>query len=167
MQVVVRHLFISPGHNFFGHHGQPAGLNPTREVSEVMCRAGRGIEGDRFFDYKPDYRGQITFFDHQVYVELKRHFALPDLNPGAFRRNVMMEGLDLMAHVGVRFTVGAVEFEGMCESAPCYWMDQAACPGAEQWLKGRGGLRARILSDGPLRVGTYAFAVTSGHLNPA
>ncbi|MBE7540419.1 MAG: molybdenum cofactor biosysynthesis protein [Opitutaceae bacterium] len=167
MQVVVRHLFISPGHNFFGHHGQPAGLNPTQEVSEVMCRAGRGIEGDRFFDYKPDYRGQITFFDHQVYVELKRRFSLPDLKPGAFRRNVMVEGLDLMAHVGVRFNLGAVEFEGMCESAPCYWMDQAACPGAEQWLKGRGGLRARILRDGALRVGANAFAVTSGHLSRA
>ncbi len=167
MQVVVRHLFISPGHNFFGHHGQPAGSQPTREVTEVRCCAGRGIEGDRFFDYKPDYRGQITFFDHRVYEELKRHFSLPELSPGAFRRNVLLEGLDLMAQVGVRFFLGGIEFEGMCESAPCYWMDQAACPGAEQWLKGRGGLRARILSDGLLTTGVQAFRVSDAQLNPA
>ena len=62
MQVFIRHLFVSAGHNFFGHHGGPAGTHPTVPLPHLQCRAGRGIEGDRFFDYKPDYRGQITFF---------------------------------------------------------------------------------------------------------
>jgi hypothetical protein len=31
-------------------------------------------------------------------------------------------------------------------------MDRVLAPGAEAWLKGRGGLRAKILSDGWLRV---------------
>jgi hypothetical protein len=31
-------------------------------------------------------------------------------------------------------------------------MDQAFAPGTEEFLRGRGGLRARILSDGPVRV---------------
>jgi hypothetical protein len=43
-----------------------------------------------------------------------------------------------------------VEFEGICECKPCYWMDYAIAPGAEQFLQGRGGLRAKILSDGIL-----------------
>jgi hypothetical protein len=30
-------------------------------------------------------------------------------------------------------------------------MDNAVAPGAEEWLKGRGGLRCRVLSDGVLR----------------
>lgn len=158
MQVVVRHLFVSPGHNYFGHHGRPAGVHSTLEVTEVRCCAGRGIEGDRFFDYRPDYKGQITFFDHRVFEELKRHFALPDLSPGAFRRNVVVEGLDLPAQVGVRFSLGSVEFEGVCESAPCYWMNQAVCEGAEEWLKGNGGLRARIVRDGSLAVGVHEYA---------
>ena len=45
----VEHLFISPGHNFFGHHGQPAGEHPTLSVEEIECVAGRGIRGDRFY----------------------------------------------------------------------------------------------------------------------
>lgn len=164
MQVVVRHLFVSPGHNYFGHHGRPAGSNSTLEVTEIRCRAGRGIEGDRFFDYKPDYKGQITFFDYRVYDELKRYFSLPDLSPGAFRRNVLVEGLDLMAQVGVRFSVGGVEFEGTGESAPCYWMNQAVCEGAEEWLRGNGGLRARIVRDGSLTLGVHEYAFCGGQL---
>ena len=32
------------------------------EVPVVECVAGRGIRGDRYFDFKNDYKGQITFF---------------------------------------------------------------------------------------------------------
>ena len=60
--VHVKHLFISPGHNYFGHHGQPAGEHAIVPVEPMECVAGRGIRGDRFFDYQPDYKGQITFF---------------------------------------------------------------------------------------------------------
>ena len=32
-----------------------------------------------------------------------------------------------------------MRFEGIEECRPCHWMDRAFCPGAEEWLKGRGG----------------------------
>ena len=38
-------------------------------------------------------------------------------------------------------------------------MEQAVAPGAEEWLRGNGGLRARILSDGPLAVGAASLVV--------
>ena len=41
--VGILHLFISPGHNFFGHHNEPAGTHPTLEVKEVECVAGKGL----------------------------------------------------------------------------------------------------------------------------
>ena len=164
MQVHVRHLFISPGHNFFGRHGQPPGPHPTVAVERVQCREGRGIEGDRFFGYKEDYRGQITFFDFAVFEDIKRSLALPGLSPGAFRRNAVVDGLDLPSLIGVRFTLGAVEFEGCGESAPCHWMNQAVGPGAEAWLKGKGGLRAKIRRDGSLVCGPVPFAIVSGQL---
>ena len=44
--IAVRHLFISPGHNFFGHHGEEAGKSPLHEVEEIECVAGRGVRGD-------------------------------------------------------------------------------------------------------------------------
>jgi len=164
MEVFVRHLFVSPGHNFFGHHGQPAGEHPTQAVDRIRCRSGRGVEGDRFFDYKNDYRGQITFFDFQVFAELKQVFAVPGLSAGAFRRNAVVEGLDLKTLIGVRFSLGEVEFEGCAEASPCHWMNQAVAPGAEAWLKGRGGLRAKITRDGELSLGPVDFELKRGQM---
>ena len=48
--------------------------------------------------------------------------------------------------------VQGIRFFGTQESAPCYWMNQAFAEGAEEALKGHGGLRAKVLSDGVLRV---------------
>jgi MOSC domain-containing protein YiiM len=59
--------------------------------------------------------------------------------------------VDLNALVGAEFEVQSVRFAGVAECSPCDWMDVALGPGAEAWLQGRGGLRARILTDGVLR----------------
>jgi len=72
-------------------------------------------------------------------------------SPSLARRNVVTAGIDLNSLIGKTFTVQGVDFEGICECKPCYWMDSAIAPGAEKALQGRGGLRARILSSGRLR----------------
>ena len=148
----IRHLFISPGHNFFGQHGQEAGKYPIHEVDEIECVAGHGVRGDRFFDYKDDYKGQITFFALEVFAEVCRSLRVDVQSAGVTRRNVISEGTDLNTLLGQRFFVQGVEFEGVSECKPCYWMDYAIAPGAEAALQGRGGLRAKILSDGKLHV---------------
>jgi MOSC domain-containing protein YiiM len=146
----VRRIFISPGHNFVGHYGKAAGTNAAVEVQSVDCLAGRGLKGDRYCDHKADYKGQITFFSSEVADELQREFHLAALDPSSFRRNVITEGVDLNQLVGTRFSIQGVEFEGVEECRPCSWMNYAVGTGAEAWLRGRGGLRAKILSDGTL-----------------
>ena len=151
--ITIEHLYISPGHNFFGHHGQPAGEHPSVEVPEIRCFAGRGIEGDRFLDFKADYKGQITFFSAEIYDELCARLGIWDRPPSAFRRNVITRGVDLNTLIGQEFTIQGVQFRGMAECSPCDWQDGAFAPGTEAALQGRGGLRAKILTDGVLRVG--------------
>ena len=75
-------------------------------------------------------------------------------SPNVLRRNVITTGVDLNSLIGEEFALQGIHFVGVEECRPCYWMDQALAPGAEAALRGRGGLRARILSDGPLRVET-------------
>ncbi len=147
----VLQLFISSGHNFFGHHGQPAGTHPIQPVSHVECVAGRGLRADRFFDFKENYKGQITFFSIEVLEALRRELRLPQAEANATRRNALVSGVDLNSLVGVEFEVQGVRFAGVEQCKPCYWMNTALGPGAEAWLQGRGGLRARILTDGVLR----------------
>jgi MOSC domain-containing protein YiiM len=121
------------------------------EVPVIECVTGRGIRGDRYFDFKDDYKGQITFFSLDVFDDLCAALALHDCSPAAARRNVITRGVDLNEFIGNEFEVQGVYLYGTEESAPCYWMDQAFAPGAKDFLKGRGGLRAKILSDGGLR----------------
>jgi len=114
--------------------------------------AGRGIEGDRFLDHKEDYKGQITFFAWETHESLCKEFGVSDKSPAAFRRNVITHGVDLNSLIGVTFEIQGVRFQGTEECKPCHWMNQAFHPDAEAALQGRGGLRARILTDGTLRV---------------
>lgn len=146
----IEHLFISPEHNFFGHHGQPAGAHPIVPVDQIECVAGRGIRGDRFFDYQENYKGQITFFAMEVLDALRAELNLSNAQPQATRRNAFVRGLDLNALIGQQFELQGVRFEGVEESRPCHWMNAALGPGAEEWLRGRAGLRCRILTDGVL-----------------
>jgi MOSC domain-containing protein YiiM len=145
-------IFISPEHNSFGHHEQSAGTHPTISVSEIECVAGKGLFGDRFFGFKEHYKGQVTFFSEEVFTEVCRKLGINDKSPGATRRNIVTRGVELNLLVGRRFVVQGIEFEGMAECSPWNWMNEVIAPGAEALLHGRGGLRARILSDGVLRV---------------
>ena len=157
--VEVTHLLVSPGHDFFGRHGNGREDHGIEEREELELVAGSGIVDDRFFDYKPDYKGQITFFDHATYEEVREKFKIPDLKPSAFRRNVVIKGVDLPDLIGRHFTIGRLEFTGSEESKPCYWMDEACAPGTEEFLKGNGGLRCRILKGGNLTKGLQNLTI--------
>ena len=151
--MTIVHLYISPEHNFFGHHGQPPGNSPMMEVDRVECVAGKGLKGDRFFGFKDNYKGQVTFFSEEVYERLCEQLQTLDREPTVFRRNIVVRGVDLNSLIGREFEIQGVRFAGTQECSPCYWMDQAFAPGAEAALKGHGGLRARILTDGVLTRG--------------
>ncbi len=153
MKIEIRHLFVSPGHNFIGRHGKEALDHGVEDREEIECVAGSGIVGDRYFDHQEDYKGQITFFDYADYEAIKDKFGLPDMEASAFRRNALIAGVDLNQLIGKRFTIGEVEFEGSEEAKPCYWMNRACAPGVEEFLRGKGGLRARIRRSGTLRCG--------------
>lgn len=143
----LRRIFISPGHNYRGHHGGPPGTHPLLELTTVRCLAGRGLEGDRYAA-TPGAKGQVTLITADDIRAVARALGLPDIPPGAFRRNLLVEGAGLHALIGRRFQLQGVVLEGVEDCRPCYWMDQAIAPGAEAALAGRGGLRCRVLTDG-------------------
>jgi MOSC domain-containing protein YiiM len=64
---------------------------------------------------------------------------------------VITRNVNLNELIGQDFEIQGVRFHGMEECRPCYWMDRAIAPGTHEFLKGRGGLRAKILTDGRLR----------------
>jgi MOSC domain-containing protein YiiM len=153
-RMTIAHIYISPEHNFFGHHEQPPGDAPMVEVDSVECVAGKGLRGDRFFAYKENYKGQVTFFSLETYDRVCEQFQVSHRDSSVFRRNIIVSGVDLNSLIGEEFELQGVRFLGTQECSPCHWMDLAFAEGAERALKGHGGLRARILTDGVLRRGS-------------
>jgi MOSC domain-containing protein YiiM len=158
-EIEIRHLFISGGHRFVGRHGKIPQEFEMAEKEKIECVGGKGIVGDRFFDYKEDYKGQLTLFSEEVYLDLIERFNVKDRGPSVFRRNVVLAGVELNSLIGQEFRLGDVDMKGTEEATPCYWMNQAFCVGANEALRGRGGLRVRILSDGELSQGGHTLVV--------
>jgi len=130
----------------------------------VQCVTGKGLVGDRYQEAEVGHKRQITFFDLEVHRDLCRQFEGAAVESEVYRRNVVIEGVDLNSLIGKRFRLGGVLFEGVEECRPCYWMDSAFGPGAEEAMRGRGGLRARILEDGTLQKGFQEMTVDpDGH----
>mgnify|MGYP000173894707 CR=1 FL=1 len=156
--IQLEQIRISPGHNFRGHFGEAPGEHPALTVDHVSCIAGKGIEGDRYFDLMEDYKGQITFFDLAVTDRLSEKIG-KTIDPSVVRRNVFLRGVDLNRLIGKVFEIQGVRFSGSEECKPCLWMDEAVEPGTEEFLEGQGGLRARILSSGTLHLGATTLKV--------
>ena len=122
-----------------------------RSVNEVRALAGKGLEGDRYFEHtKPD--GQVTLIEAEA-IEALAHESNVELKPGDARRNIVTRGVALNHLVEQEFRVGEVTLRGIRLCEPCAHLagltDQKVLPG----LVHRGGLRAQILNDGVIRVG--------------
>jgi MOSC domain-containing protein YiiM len=146
--LLLHRIFISEDHSFFGRHGQAPAAHPIREVASVECVAGRGLRGDRFFDYPKTDKGQVTLFSLETFEALRLALGREDVDASALRRNLLVSGADLNTLVGGEFELQGIRLFGSEECRPCYWMNLAIGPGAEDWLRGRGGLRCRILNSG-------------------
>ncbi len=123
---------------------------------------GKGIQGDRYFSdanrKAPDY--EITFIESE---EIDRYNAThPDsIEYRQPRRNVLTAGIALNELVGAKFRVGGARFEGLETCEPCELLRTRTSPAAFRWFVGKGGLRARILDSGRIKVGDR-FEVETG-----
>ena len=153
LQIQIEAIYISPGHDFKGRHGKSRLNHGVEAVESVECVAGMGLRGDRYYGHAENFKGQISLISREVIRELQSELDLTSICDASFRRNVVISGVDLNELIGKQFSIGEVEFYATEECRPCYWMDQAIGDGAFDALKGRGGLRCRVLSSGELHVG--------------
>ncbi len=72
---------------------------------------------------------------------------------GQLRRNLVVEGINLLALKDQAFRIGEVWLEGTGPCHPCSRMEKALGPGGYQAVRGHGGITARVLRTGTLRLG--------------
>ncbi len=151
--VFIHHIFTSPKHNYFTREKFDVGDAPTLEHKEIGLTQGQGLRGDRFeFSKYP-----VTLISAEVIDEISKDLGFK-VDPKLFRRNVIISGVHLNSLIGKRFKLGDVECEGMAHCAPCTWMNAVIAKDTYKLMKGRGGLRIKVLSSGQLKCGTTTIA---------
>ncbi len=92
--------------------------------------------------------------------------AIQDLSGAEFdpldlRRNLLVSGINLTSLLGARFSVGEVVLEGTLPCDPCEHMERLLGPGGLAAMTGMGGLCARVIQPGTIRVGDVVRRVVS------
>jgi len=125
---------------------------PMRTVDSINAVAGRGLEGDRYFDAKKKPGQQVTLIEREAVEALGRDYGAK-LAAGDARRNLVTDGVALNHLVGREFTIGEVRFRGVRLCEPCTHLQQLTGVKVLPGLVHRGGLRAEIVTGGELKTG--------------
>ncbi len=133
------------------------GLRPARRapmLTSVSAQlvAAHGIEGDRY-DTKRDGPRQVTLIAAEDLAAVASFLGLSGIPPELLRRNLVVGGINLLALKDRRFRVGAVLLDGSGECAPCSRMEEALGPGGYNAVRGHGGITARVIEGGEIRIG--------------
>ena len=132
------------------------GVRPARDVpmvavEEAIATAGSGLRGDRYAS-ESGKRG-ITLIQAEHLPAIAALAGWTSLSPALLRRNIVVSGLPLVALKGRRFRLGELLLEGTDDCDPCSRMEAALGEGGYNAMRGHGGLCARILEGGRVRIG--------------
>ena len=134
-------LGVRPGHG-----------DPMRTLERARELEDRGLEGDRVTRTAGGKR-QVTLIMAEHLDVIASLLGLDAIDPAQVRRNVVVRGINLRALERMRFTLGEVELEGTGPCEPCAKMDTALGDGAFQAMRGHGGITARVIRGGEIRIG--------------
>lgn len=98
-------------------------------------------------------RRQVTLIQAEHLPVIAALAGLEAATPEQLRRNLVVSGLPLLALKDARFRVGGVVLEGTGECHPCSRMEETLGEGGYNAVRGHGGLTARVIVGGVLRVG--------------
>jgi MOSC domain-containing protein YiiM len=147
-------------------HIAPGASAPMQSLGEVEAVVGAGLAGDRYFEgvgfysARPTDPGarEVTLFEAETLDVLASEYRIT-LAAGEHRRNLTTRGVHLNDLLGRRFHVGDVLLEGVKDCPPCEHLEGLVGKPVLQPLVTRGGLRARVIVGGVLRVGDRITAL--------
>ena len=122
---------------------------------KISVRAGKGIEGDRYFSNsgknRSNYNGQpdweITLIEAEV-IDAFNQSTGNKFHHSDFRRNLVTRDIRLNDLVGKEFRIGDISFYGVQLCEPCAKLQKRLGVRILPDLVNQGGLRAQIRSTG-------------------
>ena len=133
---------------------RPESRGPMLALDAVEARLEAGLTGDHA---RPGVRNarQVTLiqWEHLAVISaLMGRAAEQPVTPEELRRNLVISGINLFSLKGRRFRIGQAIFEttGWCQ--PCARLQNNLGPGTFQAVRGHGGITARVLQSGIIRL---------------
>ena len=128
------------------------------EYERVEVVAGAGVKGDRYFDRHDEPGQNITLIEAEEIESFLAEYQRPhDLSIS--KRNIVTRGVRLNDLVGREFMIGEIRLRGVELCEPCLSLGKTlASPDLSpaqvvKRLLHKAGLRAEVLSSGPLACG--------------
>jgi MOSC domain-containing protein YiiM len=139
---------------------RPARRAPLRLLAEVLALEGGGLAGDHYGGGSGS-RG-VTLVQAEHLSAVAALLGLDTLDPARLRRNLVVSGINLTALKGCRLRVGEAVLEGTGPCHPCSRMEEALGFGGLNAMRGHGGLNARVLRGGWIRLGDGVRVLNEG-----
>lgn len=133
------------------------GIRPARNVSvtvvpEVSVLPNGGLDGDHYIGQSG--KRDVTLIQAEHLPVIASLTGMASVDPAKLRRNFVVSGLNLLALKGQQFRLGddvILEYTGECY--PCSKMEVALGEGGYNALRGHGGITARVVQSGVVKVG--------------
>ena len=152
--------------NKFPRNGQVVwiGVRPERrmamqELNEVQALTGKGLVEDRFAG-RPGGKRQVTLLQAEHLEVIGSFLGKPTIEPSLLRRNILVKGINLLSLKEKQFWVGdaLLEMTGLCH--PCSYMEEVLGEGGYNAMRGHGGITARVIKNGWIKIGDKVFVET-------
>jgi MOSC domain-containing protein YiiM len=131
------------------------GNAPMERVQEARAVENGGLDGDRYKEgtgYWTSYGDvcEVTLIEGEKLDEVEQEGL--HVKNGEHRRNIITRGVDLESLRGMRFRIGEVVLEYDRPRPPCKHIQDMTEPGMTRALRRRGGICARVVEGGRLRL---------------
>jgi len=137
---------------------RPARGAEVQQLQQVMAITDSRLEGDRFSG-RPGSKRQVTLIQQEHLAVIGACLGQPAPTPAQLRRNLVISGINLLALKGKRFRIGEVIMETTGLAHPCSKMERVLGKGGYNAMRGHGGITARIVTGGVLRLSGSLTAI--------
>ena len=140
---------------------RPESRAPVEPLDEVAATTAHGLTGDHY-DGTSGNR-QVTLIQAEHLQAVAAILRMSTLEPGLTRRNIVVAGINLLAFSEQQFQIGEaiLEMTGPCR--PCSRMEENLGPGGYNAMRGHGGITARVVKGGKIRVGDVVRLILAGN----